>query len=591
MARPDAFGRLAPTFLLAVPVVLGVMWGGGPWSSSGTDLEPTPSAETAPPPTPPVSAEVIEGSRTGSDAASVVPAMAADFPAGDEPVAGSPDPAPDRREAAAVRRLQGTLAGLLPVDRWRSSEWGVLVTSLDRGDTLFARNAHESLAPASNLKLLTTAAALHHLGEEFRFRTFLLADAPVEDGRLTGDLVLYGTGDPTLADDPARPGREPLRAMARELRARGIEVIEGDVVGDGSYFGEEVRPAQWGSGTLNEWFAAPVASLQYNENVATLRIRAGAGPGTPVEVEVVPAGAPVPLEIRAETVSRRTRHPVWTVRESLDNPVLLTGQQELDDPDIWRRMPVPDPALYAASRLRAVLEEEGIEVRGAPRSTSGDEGSLLAGDGFWAPGAEERPAPSVLAEHQSPLLIELLRVVNRQSNNLYAESVARTLGRIVEGEASFEGGARVIRQFLVNEVGVPEAEVRPRDGSGLSRENRLTPYALVRLLDHMYRSPHWDSFHGTLPEAGNWRQLRRMYGSPAAGNLRAKTGTLRSVSALTGVVEARNGERVAFSIISNDVPSTSLAKAVEDRIGVQLASFSRPDDGTLLVDAGTARAE
>ncbi len=489
-----------------------------------------------------------------------------------------------------MRSLRGTLESLLPLERWRSSEWSVLVTSLDRGDTLFARNAHRPLAPASNVKLLTTAAALHHLGEGFRFRTFLLSDAPVEDGHLRGDLVLFGTGDPSLADDARRPDREPLRIMARRLKDRGIRTVDGDVVGDGSYFGDEIRPPGWGSRSLNEWFAAPVASLQYNENVATLRIRAGAGSGGPVEVEIVPAEAPVPLDIQSTTVTRRTRHPVWAVRKSLDQPVALIGQQELDDPEIWRRMPVPDPALYAAGRLRAILEEEGIEVRGEARSTLGENAAVLYGDGpVWAPGFEEGASPVILAEHLSPPLLDLLRIVNRESHNLYAESIARTLGRVVEGDQSFEGGARVIRSFLVDEIGVPSGEVRPLDGSGLSPESRVSPYALVKLLDHMHRSSHWDAFWSTLPEAGNWRELRRMYRSPAAANLRAKTGTLRTVSALTGVVEARNGERLAFSILSNDVPSTSLAKAVEDRIGVQLASFSRPAGTPALVEADPTR--
>ncbi|MFW6199384.1 MAG: D-alanyl-D-alanine carboxypeptidase/D-alanyl-D-alanine-endopeptidase, partial [Gemmatimonadota bacterium] len=490
---------------------------------------------------------------------------------------------------AAVRDLQGALGNLLPVDRRRPSQWSVLVTSLDRGDTLFARNAHRTLVPASNVKLLTTAAALHHLGGGFRFRTFLLSDGRVTDGRLEGDLVLYGTGDPTLGDDARRPDEEPLRIMARQLRERGIRIVDGDVVGDGSYFGPEIRPPSWGSRSLNEWFAAPVASLQYNGNIATLRIRAGGRVGGPVNVETVPVGAPVPVDIQAETVTRRTRHPVWAVRETLDEPVVLIGQQQLDDREIWRRMPVPDPALYAATRLRTILEEEGIEVRGAIRSESGGEPSSVTGRDLWAPGMDGSSPPVVLAEHLSPPLLELLGVVNRESHNLFAESIARTLGRVVAGDASFDGGVRVIRSFLVDEVGVPAEEVRPLDGSGLSQESRVSPYALVALLDHMYRSPHWEAFWSTLPEAGNWRQLRRMYRSPAAGNLRAKTGTLRSVSALSGVVEARNGERLAFSILSNDVPSTSMAKAVEDRMGIRLASFSRPTDPPPLAGADPTR--
>ncbi|MDX1567486.1 MAG: D-alanyl-D-alanine carboxypeptidase/D-alanyl-D-alanine-endopeptidase [Longimicrobiales bacterium] len=581
MARTSPSSRLGSTFLIALPVVVGLAWGGAWWGPFSGNADP--AVEAAPEVASAATAsEGIAGPRSTPVAGPAVPVATTATPPVVEagPAVNEPGVddvrAPTPAELAAVRELRGTLRSLLPVDRWRSSRWSVLVTSLDRGDTLFARNAHETLAPASNVKLLTTAAALHHLGEGFRFQTFLLSDGTVADGRLDGDLVLFGTGDPTLGDDPRHPDQEPLRIMARQLRERGVRVVDGDLVGDGSYFGDEVRPASWGSRSLNEWFAAPVASLQYNENVATLRIRAGARTGGPVDVEIVPDGAPVPLDVQAETVTRRTRHPVWAVRETLDEPVVLIGQQELDDREIWRRMPVPDPALYAAIRLRTILEEEGIEVRGEVRSDPGGSRSRVTGNDLWAPGMEGSPAPVVLAEHRSPPLLQLLRVVNRESHNLYAESIARTLGRVVAGDASFEAGARVIRTFLVDEIGVPAEEVRPLDGSGLSPGSRVSPYALVTLLDHVYQGPHWDSFWSTLPEAGNWRQLRRMYRSPAAGNLRAKTGTLRSVSALTGVVEARNGERLAFSILANDVPSTSMAKAVEDRIGIQLASFSRP---------------
>jgi len=619
MAPFKPSGRIPPTFLVALPVV-GLALGGVWWSpSSSADTDPAVRDGSSP-------EVVVDGARRFEaeaspeiDVASVTWAEVDETPdervgaaaVGTAPTAkyaedgttedGTTEvealnvdvPDVDVRatpaEARAIRNLRISLEGLLPVDRWRSSEWSVLVTSLDRGDTLFSRNPHEPLAPASNVKLLTTAAALHHLGEGFRFRTFLLTDGAVRDGHLEGDLVLYGTGDPTLADNPRRPDEEPLRTMARQLRESGIQVVDGDIVGDGSYFGEEVRPAGWGVRSLNEWFAAPVASLQYNENVATLRIRAGSRIGGPVDVETVPAEAPVPLDIQAETVTRRTRHPVWTVRESLEDPVVLIGQQETNDSEIWRRMPVPNPALYAANRLETILREEGIQVRGGTRSTLGETRSILAGDDVWAPGMESDPRPTVLVEHVSPPLIELLRVVNRESHNLYAESIARTLGRVVVGDPSFAGGARVIRSFLVDDLGLPEGEVQPLDGSGLSPGNRVSPYALVSLLDHMYRGSDWEAFWSTLPEAGNWRQLRRMYRSPAAENLRAKTGTLRTVSALTGVVTARNGEDLAFSILSNDVPSTSMAKAVEDRVGIQLASFSRPGAPTPLAGLDATR--
>ncbi len=166
--------------------------------------------------------------------------------------------------------------------------------------------------------------------------------------------------------------------------------------------------------------------------------------------------------------------------------------------------------------------------------------------------------------------------MNRRSHNLFAEAILRTLGRVVEGEGSFEGGSHVVQRFLVHDVGVPAEEARPVDGSGLSPTNRVSPYAFVRILEHMAGSEWSEVFSETLPQAGDWRGLRRMYRSPAAGNLRAKTGTIERVSALSGVVRGRRGERFLFSIISNDVPSTSAAKRVEDRIGIRLASFWRP---------------
>lgn len=489
---------------------------------------------------------------------------------------GGTPPSADGTDAFRVRALQARLNEQLPLDRWRSSDWGVLVTSLDRGDTLYALNAHRSIAPASNVKLLTTAVALHHLGVDFRYRTFVLSDAPVEEGVLQGDLVLYGTGDPTLGETDPWSGRSPLKELARDLRRRGIQRVDGDVLGDGTYFEGPLRPRGWRTQYLNESFAAPVDALQYEENLAVLRIDPGPVVGAPVRVRTRPENAPLDVDVDARTVARRTSHPVWALRTDPGAPVSITGQMRLQDAPIWRRITVSDPAGFAAARLRAALESEGIEVAGSARSLRDRGESPLPDSAVWAPAMDDARTPRILAEHRSAPLLRLLWVVNRQSHNLYAESIARTVGRVVAGDGSFESAAEVMRSFLVDRLGVPDDEARPVDGSGLSPENRLSPYALVRVLDHLAASDDWPAFWSTLPQAGNWRELRRMYGSPAAENLRAKTGTLRSVSALSGVVEAENGERLAFSILSNDVPSTSAAKAVEDRIGIALASFSRP---------------
>jgi D-alanyl-D-alanine carboxypeptidase/D-alanyl-D-alanine-endopeptidase (penicillin-binding protein 4) len=185
-------------------------------------------------------------------------------------------------------------------------------------------------------------------------------------------------------------------------------------------------------------------------------------------------------------------------------------------------------------------------------------------------------SPRILATLQSPPLLEVLRVINKESHNYFAETVLKTLGRTVLGDGSFEGGAEAVERFLASVVGIDQAHVQVQDGSGLSTENRATPGVFVRTLEYMSGTSHWEAFQETLPEAGVRRDLRRMYNSPAARNLRAKTGTMDSVSALSGVVRTRSGERVLFSILSNRVTSEYRAKRAEDQIGIRLASLTRP---------------
>ena len=172
---------------------------------------------------------------------------------------------------------------------------------------------------------------------------------------------------------------------------------------------------------------------------------------------------------------------------------------------------------------------------------------------------------------------EYLTVVNHESHNLFAESIFKTMGKVVMGQGSFGGGARAVRSYTAREVGLDDRDMVAVDGSGLSESNRVTAGSLVAILQYVAASPQWDVFVTTLPQAGG--SLRRMYRTRAAGNLRAKTGTIDGVSALTGVVSARGGERLLFSILSNRVPSTSAAKRIEDRIGSRLADFQRAEPG------------
>lgn len=492
----------------------------------------------------------------------------------------------------ALRRIWGELDRLVDAPGWSRATWGVLAVSLDHGDTLYARNAFEPLVPASNAKLLTTSAALHYLGPDFRYRTFVLTDGEIEGGVLYGDLILYGTGDPTLSDRFYPRRTAVYESFADQLRALGIHEVDGRVLGDGTFFSGSMIGAGWNPADLNDWFAAPISALAYNENVVTLRVEPGAAVGWPVVVNTIPEGMRLPIMNTATTVAGRPSSRFGIGRDDPRNPIVLEGELARGSADVWRRITVGDPIGYAADGLRRVLETAGIRVRGGAGPVRFTNDSPLTGARIAAPALDEDAAPRVLATHESVPLVDILTVINKESHNLYAEAVFRTLGRVVVGDGSFEGGARAIERFLSSEVGISTEGFALLDGSGLSRESRVRASDFVALLGYNAESDYWDDFWETLPEAGNRRELQRMYRTDAAGNLRAKTGTLNNVSALSGVVRGAAGERIAFSIISNDVPSEYAAKSrVEDRIGSRLAAFSRPRAGGMQQEEPTETSE
>jgi serine-type D-Ala-D-Ala carboxypeptidase/endopeptidase (penicillin-binding protein 4) len=472
-----------------------------------------------------------------------------------------------------IRGLRDDVESILPRDRWPTARWSLLAVSLERGDTLVSADPDALLAPASNVKLLTSAAAMDALDPDFHYTTYLLADGDIAEGVLHGDLVLYGTGDPTLseAEEGIRPA--PFQEMARTLKALGIRRVNGDLVGDASLFRGPSRAPGWNPNDFNDSFAAPAAALAFTENLFVVEVAPGRSPGDRPRVRLLPEGATAEVVNEVRTVSGAPRRGIQLIRRSPGDPIRVVGEIRTGSPQVRRAITVEDPVLHAASGLRAALEREGIAVVGHTRVVLDPEASVLTGGRTWAP-AFGRPAPKVLAAWRSPPLREILTVVNQRSHNLYADMVSFTLGHVLGGDGSFEGGARATAGFL-ERSGVPAEQVVLIDGSGLSRNNRATAGTFIRVLQEMSRGPYWADYLETLPEAGG-RSLRRMGRSAAEGNLRAKTGTIRAVSALSGIVRASDGEAVLFSILANDVPNTWQAKDLEDRIGIRLAGALRP---------------
>jgi D-alanyl-D-alanine carboxypeptidase/D-alanyl-D-alanine-endopeptidase (penicillin-binding protein 4) len=476
--------------------------------------------------------------------------------------------APVAQESGLVDRL----AAAIDAPGWGAERWSVLVVSLDGGDTLFAHRPGVSAPPASNLKLFTTAAAMQLLGPEYRYSTFLTGTGPLEDGVLQGDLYVYGTGDPTISDRFFESKTAVWEALADSLLAAGVTRIAGDLVGDASYFEGPAVGRGWQTAYVTHTYAAATSALSFNENIVTMRVTPGDAGGPP-NVQFIPGGS-VDLQNQAQTVSSG-RGRIRVEREGYDAPLVLTGQMRRGEAAQWRAVPVTDPPAFAVSVLEEVFEERGITVDGRVRAVQEAGASPITGQRVFAPATDEDPVIQVLAVHRSPPLFEILKVINQRSHNLYADAVLRTVGRVATGHGSVEGGQAAVRAVLA-ESGVEAPVLEMDDGSGLSRLNRTTAGSIVALLAAMAESPYAETYEATLPEAATSRGLRRMQQTDAAGNLRAKTGTIEGVSALSGYVRTKAGERLAFAILSHDVPSTWKAKRVEDRIGAGLASFDRP---------------
>ncbi len=476
----------------------------------------------------------------------------------------------------ATLALRDGLDRLLLGSSWRDAEWGVLVVSLDQGDTLYAVNPDAPLAPASNVKLLTTAAALETLGPDYRFLTYLMTDGVVTDGVLHGDLILYGTGDPGISNRFHGRRDAVFHGLIDELEALGIREVQGDLVADASFLPGPLRPEGWDPRDLNDHFSAAVSALSFNENVVSVRIVPSAV-GVPPTIQTIPDHAGMDVLNVAETVAGRQPR-VAVIRDDPMDPVRVEGTIGAGVRDVWRQLTVADPTTFTASVFRALLEERGVTLRGDVRKVDRPGRSALPR--VSAPFAGKRGLRT-LARYESEPLQAYLEVINKHSHNLFAELVFRSVGRAVEGVGSIRASSAAVRATLAG-LGLDTTGVVLVDGSGLSAGNRVSARQFVGLFEAMAHRPAWAQYWASLPEAGRPRELGRMYRTAAAGNLRAKTGTIERVSALSGLVRAADGERLAFSILLNRAPSVARAKAVENQIGARLASFTRGLPGSRL---------
>lgn len=426
------------------------------------------------------------------------------------------------------RALSEALDAIIQSGDLGRSSLGMRVIEADTGRVVFNHNPELPLMPASNMKVMTSAAALSLLRPEYVFSTLFYAAARPVDGAVRGDLFIKGVGSPGLVG-------EQWWLMAREIRARGITRIEGDLVGDDSFFDSVDRPDGWPGPGEDSFYNAPISALSADFSAVTIVVRP-TNEGSPPEVFLTPFSSFFKVVNRAVTRGTNSNLRVGRQFDGEQNTIVVEGSiSSKSAPSVSYRC-VEQPTLYALAAFREAAAKEGITIKGANRR------------GVLPQGAYK------VYEHESLPLAELVRTMNKMSNNYMAESFLKTLGSETAGPPGTSGkGAAAVMSFL-DGLGVETRGLVIQDGSGLSKENRLTAAALAAVLVGMYRDfESYPEFMSSLPIGGVDGTLdRRMVGGPAQRRIRAKTGHLNSVSSLSGYAFTHQGKVLAFSILVNE---------------------------------------
>jgi D-alanyl-D-alanine carboxypeptidase/D-alanyl-D-alanine-endopeptidase (penicillin-binding protein 4) len=467
------------------------------------------------------------------------------------------------------KRLGKAIDPIVARPEFAAAFWGIEVRSLTSGRTLYARNAEKAFRPASNMKLVTTAAALDAYGPDARIRTTVETEGRLDVlGRILGDVFLVGRGDPNLSArfTPGRP-TAAFEEMADALVAAGVRRVEGRVVGHEGAFAGERRGSDWAWEDLAWGYGAEVSALSWNDNLVEVSLKPGERVGDPALLDAVLDAGCLAVLSSVTTAEAVTPAPpsvtpvagaeeVSLEREPGSSDVRLAGRVPLGGS--WdARLAVADPARCAANAFLRVLEARGIRVTGGVATSS-------------------LPLPAdvrVLATHESVPMAAMIRVVNKESQNLHAETLLRLVGLKVKGEGSVAMGHEAVAE-LAKRLGVPDEGWGLVDGSGLARTDLITPRGLVALLAAMDRHPHAAAFRDSLPVAGVDGTLeKRMRGTAAERRVTAKTGTLRLANALAGYVTTARGERLAFAIVVNNHAGKSReAVAAIDAIAAALST-------------------
>jgi len=505
-----------------------------------------------------------------------------------------PSPTPSRTSAPtrSLAELQTKIADVLAKPELSSAMIGIKVASLDTGKVLFEGNATKLLRPASNMKIYTVAAGLDRLSPDYRFTTSVYAPKrPDSSGVINGDLTIFGRGDPSIA---ARFNNgdyfKAIDELASKIVATGVKQIEGDLIGDESYFVGPRYGSGWEWEDLTWYYGAEVTPLTVNDNALDLFIKPGSNIGKPALITTGPPDPLLRVVNNVTTSAKGSRRDISVFRDLGEDVVTIAGSIGLDDPGYSGGIGISHPALLFVYLLRSSLTARGVVVKGKSRTLDyqSKQNSLNPTQMYAVSSLTNVPVtpPVEITTFQSPPFSVVAAQTLKPSQNLYTELILRTLGKVAPpatlppgrssvGLTTEDLGLLSVQEFLKTAGIRPESLVLS-DGSGLSRNDMITAESSVQLLTFMSQHRYAQVFRDALPIAGVDGTLRNRFKNTAAeNNLRAKTGSLSSAASLGGYVTTAAGEKLVFSIMVNNYPRDVEPRTMcIDPIAVLLASFT-----------------
>lgn len=485
-------------------------------------------------------------------------------------------PTPTGKPVQTLAELQGKIRTILLRQQLQRGQVGIKAVSLDSGKIIFEENAEKYFMPASNMKNFTVATALTRLSPNHRFVTSVYGPAlPDASGTIKGDLIIYGRGDPSIAAAFNNGNYyKGMEALADKIVQAGVKRVEGNLVGDESYFTSEAIPIGWEWDDLQWYYGAEVSALTVNDNSLDVNVKPGGSVGAFADVKLEPTVPGITIRNKVTTATAGTKIQAEVFRPLAENTFEVSGKIAINDRGTianFGSVAVSRPAMYFVTLLRQILQQKGVVITGATRVVNAKE---------KAPLAVASSLPWIeITKLESPPLSLIAAKTMKPSQNLYTELILRSMGESIGDKTgskknSLQLGVALVDKFMT-EAGIARDSVVMYDGSGLSRHNLITPNSLVLLHTYMSKHQYAAAWRETLPVGGVDGTLKARLKDPLTiNNVRAKTGTIDQVSALSGYVNSTTGERFTFAIIINGVTSQTFRQDTIDDIVKLLAGYN-----------------